>query len=322
MKVAIYSPTKIPPDNYGGTERVIWWLIKGLHELGVEVYLMAPQGSYHPFAKEVIFTDPPEGDPSLTPVYLDHIIPADVHVLHIHHLSILKYSIPVVKTFHGIPKPCVRYLVDEFTCFLSQSHRVVSGFPRNPFVYNGLDPSEFHFSKSKDNYLLFLSKLDRPEKGLGLAIEVAKKAGVKLVIAGNYTNENFYRDFLKPRLSKNITYVGPVKGEIKKELLSKARALIFPTLWPEPFGLVAIEAMVSGTPVVTTYMGAMPEVVVHGKTGFLCGSFEDMVNAIGMVDDIDPDVCRSWVLSRFTHRRMASGYFRIYRKLTKSDKSI
>ncbi len=312
MRVAIYSPTKIPPDNYGGTERVIWWLIKGLYELGVETYLIAPPGSYHPFVKEVIWADPPKGDPSLTPIHLDHLLPEDAHVLHMHHLSILKYNIPTLKTFHGIPHPCVRQLVDEFTCFLSQSHRLASGFPRNPFVYNGLDPSEFSFSESKDDYFLFLSKIDRPEKGLGVAIEVAKKAGVRLVIAGNYTSNGFYRDFLKPRLSKSITYVGPVGGELKKELLSKAKALIFPTLWPEPFGLVAIEAMVSGTPVVTTYMGAMPEVVVHGKTGFLCKSFEDMVKAIGMVEDTDPHLCRDWVLSRFTHVRMAADYLKIY----------
>ncbi len=314
MHVVIYNPVKIPPDNYGGTERVVWWLIKGLSKLGCKVTFIGPKGSYHPHA-DIIEVDIPKGDPSLNPLDLKPFLPPDTDILHIHHFSFLDYGVPVLKTFHSIPNERFRFLIDDFTSFLSNTHRKVSGAPNNPFVYNGLDPDDYLFSEEKDEYLLFLSKVDRPEKGIHVAVEVAKRLGLKLIIAGNTSSNSFYKEKLKPIMSKNMEYVGPVGGKIKAELLARAKALIFPTLWPEPFGLVVIEALVSGTPVITTFNGAMPEIMIQGKTGFMCNSLEEMVEAVKFVDKVSPYLCRRHVLKHFTYTRMATRYLSLYKAI-------
>lgn len=325
MKISIISGGKIPRQYYGGTERVIYWLVKELAILGHEVSLSAPEGSYHPYAEEVITYARPEGD-------INQKIPSDIpdeffenaDLLHVHFACHKDFRKPVLKTVHGYPfhftgrnEYACPHEFDEATSFVSDAHRRVCGLPNNPYVYNGLDPEEYVFRQGKKSYFLFLGKVDWNVKGLAVAIKIAEKTGMELTIAGDFLDKSFYKTELRPRLSSLIKYVGPVGGQDKAELLADAKALLFPTLWPEPFGLVAIEAMISGTPVLGTTNGALPEIIDHGKTGFMASKPSDTIDQLRRLEEIDPANCRRHVLNKFTSRIMAQNYLNVYLEVIK-----
>lgn len=315
MKIAHFSNEVLPVNYYGGVERVIVWLMEALHKMGHKNYLLAPEGTTSPFA-QVINVKKVKKIEVESPV-LDGKIPADAEILHYHYgYSYRDYELPVLKTIHGYA--WLDKELDAHFNFLSDAHRKAYKRPDLPFVHNGLKPEEYMYGESKEDFLLFLSRADWKVKGLPIAVEVARRTGMKLVIAGN-AHRKFVEGYagfgyLKRHFNKNCLYVGEVAGEIKSAYLTKAKALIFPTQWEEPFGLVAIEAMVSGTPVIATHHGAMPEIVVDKKTGFLCDSAEDMVKAIHNIKDISPMDCRKHVLEHFTYERMAEDYIKLYIK--------
>jgi len=149
-------------------------------------------------------------------------------------------------------------------------------------------------------------------KGLPFALKIAMEMKLKLVIAGDFFDPSVYERKLKGFLNKNIRYLGPVGGKEKAELLAKARALLFPVIWPEPFGLVVIEALASGTPVLSSYEGAVPEIMVQGVTGFMCRTVGEMKYHINSLDQIDPKKCREHVERYFTAQRMAQDYLKVY----------
>ena len=313
MKIAHFSNEVLPVEYYGGVERVIVWLLEALQKMGHRNYLLAPQGTVCPYA-EVIPVEKVRKIETASPA-LEGKIPGDADVLHYHYgYSYTDYKLPTLKTIHGyawLDKP-----LDTHVNFLSNAHRDAYKRPDLPFVYNGLKPDEYRYSEKKEDFLLFLSRADWKVKGLAVAIEVAKKAGMKLIIAGN-AHRKFVEGYagfgyLKRHFNKDCLYVGEVGREIKAAYLAKARALIFPTRWREPFGLVAIEAMVSGTPVITTPNGAMPEIVADKKTGFICKNPDEMVEAVKRLGDIKPADCRRHVLEHFNYMRMAEDYVRLY----------
>jgi glycosyltransferase involved in cell wall biosynthesis len=316
MKIAVLSPGKVPPLHYGGTERVVLWLVRELVAMGHRVTFLGPFGSVLPEADEVIHFDCPP-DINSQPVDLRGMLDPDLDILNLHCASGMQYPLPVLKTVHGYPFHVTgmgfaeRGQFDEWYSFVSDAHRNTCARPENPFVHNGLDPSEYLFRRDKEDYFLFLGKVDWNVKGLAHARKVARASKVRLKIAGNFLDPSSYRS-LKESLSPDEEYVGPVGGREKAELLAGARALLFTSLWPEPFGLVAIEAMVSGTPVLGTMSGALPEVILHGKTGFLARHVDESVAQAGMLERISPDACRTHVLDRFSSRRMAEDYLRLY----------
>jgi glycosyltransferase involved in cell wall biosynthesis len=316
MNIAVLSPGKIPPLHYGGTERVVLWLVRELTSLGHRVTLIAPHGSELPEAAELRHFTPPS-DINSQPIDLRGVLPPGTDILHLHCASSMEYPLPTLKTVHGYPfhrtgtEYAVRSQFDRWYSFVSDAHRMTCGRPENPFVHNGLDPSEYVFRRKKEDYLLFLGKVDWNVKGLALARKVAKTAKVRLKIAGDFLDPSSC-EHLRLSLGPEEEYVGPVGGAKKAELLAGARALLFTSLWPEPFGLVAIEAMASGTPVLGTMNGALPEVIRHGKTGFLATCAQETVAQIAMLDRISPDDCREHVLERFSARRMAEDYLRLY----------
>ncbi len=316
MKIAHFSNEVLPVSYYGGVERVVMWLLEALQKLGHTNYLLAPAGTSCPYA-DVIAIEKVKKIEAASPV-LDGKIPPDTDVLHYHYgYSYRDYRLPTLKTIHGYAW-LDKQLGSDFN-FLSDAHRRAYKRPDLPFVHNGLKPEEYLFSETKEDFLLFLSRADWKVKGLPVAVEVARRSGMKLVIAGN-AHKKFVEGYagfgyLKRHFGKNCLYVGEVGGEIKAAYLAKAKALIFPTQWEEPFGLVAIEAMVSGTPVITTRHGAMPEIVVDKKTGFLCTTVDDMVAGVRRLRDISPHDCRSHVLERFHYLRMAEDYVDLYTRL-------
>ncbi|KKS82937.1 MAG: Glycosyltransferase [Candidatus Wolfebacteria bacterium GW2011_GWC1_43_10] len=192
------------------------------------------------------------------------------------------------------------------------------GVPVCGVVYNGIDPTRYKFDDSPGDYLLYLSRLNR-EKGVLTAIEVARAAGQKLVIAGNSAGNaewSFFLHEIQPRLNdENISFRGQVNFQEKVELLKNAKALLFPIDRREPFGLVMIEAMACGTPVIGFRKGSVPEIVEHGKTGFVADTPEEMIKAIGRLPEINRKICRKTVEERFSLKQMVDKYEKIYEKL-------
>jgi len=325
MHICIVAPGRVPPEHYGGTERVVYWLVTELHRMGHEVTLVAPEGSSHPHADRVRHFALPAGNINADPPDLRSLVPGDAHIAHLHFACTLDLGMPCLKTVHGYPFHYTGRATfaaaeefDEDTSFLSDAHRTACQRPHNPFVYNGLDPDEYLFRADKEDYLLFLGKVDWNVKGLPLALRVATASGSRLVVAGDFLDPDSGMSELAPHLGRGVEYVGPVAGGRKAALLAGARALLFTSLWPEPFGLVAIEAMVSGTPVLGTTNGALPEVVVHGGTGFLSRSVQQTLRQMEALHTISPHSCRQHVLERFTSRRMAADYEQLYVQVIRS----
>lgn len=319
MHIAHYYHKPLPVKEYGGVERAVVWLIKGLKELGHTVTLIGPEGSTidcnlvtFPHNAEV-----PNG------AELNDYIPNNVDIIHFHSDGYMDMNLDskVVITMYGYGKEdrTDYKLLDKTYICLSDKHRQTWKLPDNYFVHIGIDSSEFIFRDRKDDYFLFLSRIDWDVKGLDWAIEVAKRAGVRLIIAGNFHRKSFVNSYwrfpLKRNLGKDCYYMGPVGGELKAALLAGAKAMIFPTRWPEPFGIVAIESLVSGTPLITTHNGAMPEIIEHGKQGFLCHTKDEMVDAIKNIDAISPAECLKRIEDKFSYREMAEKYVKLYQNI-------
>jgi glycosyltransferase involved in cell wall biosynthesis len=171
------------------------------------------------------------------------------------------------------------------------------------------------------SYLAFLGRVTS-NKGADTAIEVARRSGMKLKLAGNISQEAGGREFfetqIRPRLGDDVEYVGPVDDKTKNKLLRGASALLFPIRWAEPFGLVMAEALACGTPVIAARCASAPEVIEHGKTGFLCDSEDDMVAAVGRLTEIDRACCRQAAEGQFSSERLVQDYLESIRRVTDS----
>ena len=294
MRIALLYHGALPVARYGGTGRVVHWLARGLAELGHEVTLLAAPGSRVPEAR-LVPVDPYRAEHSdFDP---RRLLPIGVEVLHAHR-PIAVPGVPTLWTLHGT---ATRTDYPPNMVGLSADHAARSGAAA--FVYNGLDPSEFHFRRDKEPFDLFLGRL-HSVKGWQWAVKGARRAGRKLIVAGAW----------RPILRPGVRAVGPVGGERKAELLASAACLWMPARWDEPFGLTLIEAMVSGTPVLGTRRGALPE-IVSATTGALGDTLEELVALRPAIDRIDPEACRARVVEKFSHVTMAEGYLRLYRKV-------
>jgi hypothetical protein len=294
MHVALYTHSRLPVRGYGGTQRVVVWLARGLAQLGHRVTLIAPAGSTVAEAT-LVALDPREVSRpgfDVTP----HV-PADADLLHAHTPLTTAPQQPHVFTLHGnrrIWEPAT-----PNTIFLSRDHARRHGGAA--FVYNGVDPADFVFREEKAAYDLFLGRL-HSAKGYRWAIEGAKLADKRLVVAGGW----------RPSVRPSLRFVGSVDGQRKAALLANAQCLWMPALWDEPFGLTLVEGMMSGTPVLGTRRGALPE-VVSPETGALGDTLEDLVRLRATIDRLDPAACRARAERWFSHLRMAQEYVRMYR---------
>lgn len=318
MNIAMFSSGVVPALHYGGTERIVQWLLQELVTMGHRVTLLGPPGCMPPAGVDFIPVQMPAENINSHPIDLRPLLPAGTEILHLHCAADFDYGLPVLKTVHGYPFHrtgeffASREQFDETYSFISNAHRCVCGRPDNPFVYNGIDLAEYEFRTKKDDFFLFLGKVDWNVKGMAVALRVAKERGLRLVIAGDFLDPGFYERELKQILTERITYAGPVGGAEKRDLLAAARGLLFPTMWPEPFGLVAVEALASGTPVITSFNGAMPEIMVQGMTGWMADTVPEMAAAVDLLDRIDPAFCRHYVETNFSSRLMAERYLGLY----------
>jgi glycosyltransferase involved in cell wall biosynthesis len=184
-------------------------------------------------------------------------------------------------------------------------------------VYNGIDVESFPYEERKEDYLLFLGRV-APEKGTHLAIEVARRLEKRLIIAAKVdrADQQYFHDIVEPLIDGDlIRFVGEVDGTLKRSLYARAYCLLLPICWDEPFGLVMVEAMACGTPVIAFARGAAPELVLEGETGFLVHDVDGMAAAVHRVDRIDPLRCRRHVEENFSAQRMTEGYLALYERV-------
>ena len=232
-------------------------------------------------------------------------------------------GLPTVVTVHGPPHSDARRFYRALgtdVSLVAISHRQAALAPElnwSATVHNGLQPRRWPYTTRKGDYALWLGRY-HPDKAPHLALEAAHAAGLSLVLAGKCSEpieKRFFTESVEPLIGPNDKVVGVADSILKRELLVNARCLLFPVQWEEPFGMVMIESMVCGTPVVAVRKGAVPEVVIDGVTGILCDQPEELPGALKAVAALDPGACRRHVESNFSAERMASKYVRCYRQV-------
>lgn len=234
-------------------------------------------------------------------------------------------DVPTIVTLH---EPVEGDYKEYFSLLRDSVHRVaISASQRanapelnwHSTVYNGIAPDNFRFQKEKEDWILFLGQCV-PHKGMHTAIDAAREAGVTIRIAAKCSEPaeiDYFESQIRPRLGDGVEWLDEVGGERKKALLSAARCLIFPIAWDEPFGMVMIEAMASGTPVVALRRGSVAEVVDHGVSGIICDSATELPAAIRQSAHLDPESCRNAAVSRFSSALMAERYENVYTSVIK-----
>ena len=340
LRIAQVSPLyeRVPPVLYGGTERVVGYLTEELVRRGHAVTLFASGDSQTEArliaaAEKALRLDPNTED-TLSPhvIEMGQVVERSEEFDLIHsHVDYIAFPmgrtapIPVVHTLHG--RLDLPYHVPLFRQFRDVPLISISHSQREPLrhlnlnwvgtVYHGLPRDGYAYNGKPTGYLAFLGRL-APEKRPDLAIDAAKKAGLPLKIAAKVDDKDrqYYEREIEPRLDHPlIELVGEIGDEDKSEFLGNARALLFPIDWPEPFGLVMIEAMACGTPVITRPYGSVPEIIEPGRTGLIGDTLEELVDAVKRVDALDRAACRREFEQRFTIERMVDDYEALYRTL-------
>lgn len=333
----------VPPQGYGGTEAVVASLVDGLVARGHEVTLIASGVTGTRATRQITVYERPPVDLLGVSIMPEVIVAAeaarafaelDVDLVHDHTLAgpLLAPGrrVPTVTTMHG---PVSGENFDYFERLggaidivaISDAQRLSApGLNFVGTVHNAIDVSSFPYQADKDGYLLWVGRFS-PDKGPHLAIEAARRFGRRILLAGKLNEKpekEFFESTVRPLLGPDAEYVGEADATLKRELFAGAACLLFPIMWDEPFGMVMIEAMASGTPVVATRRGSVPEVIDHGRTGIIVDDLADMPRAIGRALELDPAACRAWVESRFDVPIMAEGYERIYRMIADGSRTI
>ncbi len=340
MRIAQLAPPwiPVPPYTYGGTELIISWLCDELVRRGHEVTLFATGDSKTKAKLIPIWPRSLWRAKLRTPhavfslLYQKLIeIQDQFDILHDHcefytmpYTKFLKP--PVITTLHH---PLTEETIILYKKFPNVNFVAISKHQRKSgpginivrTIYHGLPIEKYEFNPKPKNYLLWLSKI-MPQKGIAEAIDIAKLSGENLIISGNIPPEyGDYFDFrIKPLIDgKKIQFVGASDFPKKIDLLKNAKASIFPVKRPEPFGLVVIEAMACGTPVIAFKEGSMPELIEDGKTGFLVNNIEEACQALKKVDQISREYCREYVKKNFNLKRMVNRYEKLYKKILKKN---
>lgn len=338
MKLAVVSPLheRVPPVQYGGTERIVSYLCEELVTRGHDVTLFASGDSLTraelvSCSSRALRTDSGVLDPLPHHFAMLEKVRRRAHefdLIHFHtdylHLPIARFlGCKHVSTLHG--RLDIPDLVPLYETYPEIPVTSISFSQRRPLphlkwtgnVYHGLPENLYRFHPRSDGYLAFLGRVS-PEKGLVQAIAIAEQARLPLKIAAKIDkhDEEFFESTVRPLLdrSRYCEFIGEIGDAEKNGFLGGARALLFPIDWPEPFGIVMIEAMACGTPVIAFRAGSVPEVMVDGKTGFVVESKEEALDALRRLGEVSRRDCRSVFERRFTARRMARDYEAVYRR--------
>jgi glycosyltransferase involved in cell wall biosynthesis len=340
MRIVVVAPpwVPVPPPAYGGTEAVLDSLARGLVAAGHEVLLFATGDSRCDVptrwaraeaAGTVVMTSATE---------LHHVIAAyaearawGADLVHDHTVIGPVYAgrsdLPVVTTNHG-PftdefRTVYRVIADTVPVIALTRHHAstAADVPIAAVIPHGLDVDALPFGAGDGGYAVCLARMT-PDKGIHVAAEVARAAGVPLRIAAKMrepAEHAYFERQVAPLLGGDVDYIGEVGGTEKLQLLANARCLLNPIAWPEPFGMVMIEALAVGTPVVTTTCGSAPELVSHGVTGLVCRDTSELVRAVRDVDAIDRSRCRKEAADRFSTERLVRDHLRLYQAVLSGE---
>ncbi len=334
MKVAQIAPPwiPVPPPTYGGTELMVALLIRGLAARGLEVELFCSGDSTAPVPRRgpyaASFWPPDKFSENRQLAYAWEALrdrPPDIIHSHLENAAGFGAAAalaPLVITLHTPLTDIKRdYLLSfpraALVAVSDFQRRQLAGHPRLCLIPHGLDVHAYPFEAHKDDYLLFLGRI-YPDKGLHTAIRLAREAGERLVIAGPVfaPDQPYFEQQIRPLIDQDrIFYRGPADFALKTRLLSRAKALVLPLEVDEAFGLVLLEAMACGTPVLAYGRGAVPEVVVPGETGFLAQNYDELRRGLARLSRLHPDRCREHVAANFSLERMVDSYLDLYRRL-------
>ncbi len=324
----------VPPTHYGGTEGVIDTLARGLHARGHDVTLFTVGDATCPVPRAWVYEHPmtPMGAviPELFQVTSAYETLAGCDVVHDHTNAGPLWAggrpgmPPVVATNHGEFTREARALyaaaarLGVAVVAISEDHRSRAGEAQvSAVIHHGLDTDRIRVGTGGGGYALFLGRFT-VEKGAHLAIEIARRAGVPLRIAGKMREPDekaYFEARIEPELGTDVVYLGEISPQERDRELAGSLALVNPIQWDEPFGLVMIESLACGTPVISFPRGAAPEIVRDGVTGFLVDDVQDAARALGEVSRIDRAACRADVEVRFSARRMVDDYLALYRRV-------
>lgn len=313
--ISNYPQAQPLPSIKGGTEKIVYELTEELIRRGHEVYLFAASGSR---SKAKLITYPKGLRHGGLARFVLSKLPERTDIIHDHSfrsaLGTVYPRIPTVCTVHIPVKRRVKYPV-----YVSKRACQRMGNNKGFYVYNGINTGEYEFSTEKHSYMLYIGRIIR-NKGVLQAIQVAEKTGKKLIIAGPVKAPGFFRKEVMPRIRNNpkIHYVGPVGGKVKQKLIKHAECVLFPSLWEEPFGLVMVESMACGTPVLALRKGAVPE-VLSGFPYLICNSVSEMAVKAQQKKYPSPHHLRAYVHTRFTNKKMTDRYLRIYHEVLKRE---
>lgn len=333
MRIAMLSPIawRTPPRHYGPWERVVSLLTEGLVAAGMDVTLFATGDSQTEGKLHAVCPSGYEEDQSIDPqvwsvLHISEVFERanEFDIIHNHFdFTPLTYSrlvrTPLLTTIHGFSSPRIRpvykkYDTTSFYVSISDADRA----PELTYIatiHHGIDLENFTFNPKPEDYLLYFGRI-HPDKGTREAIDIAKQCDRRLIIAGIIQDKTYFREIVQPEIDgNNIEYVGSVGPDQRDRLLGKAFALLHPINFAEPFGLSVVESLTCGTPVIAFNKGSMPEIILHGKTGFLVSAVEEAVEAVERIPEIDRADCRLDAEQRFGVGRMVDEYIRVYEQI-------
>ena len=340
MRIAQIAPLweQVPPPAYGGTELIVSLLTDELVRRGHEVTLFASGDSQtiahlEPCCPKALRESGPAEISLYQRLELNRVFTqaAEFDLIHSHLGEVVfpyvnSIKTPTLHTVHGIIQSHIEHLwqasrQQNFISISNSQRRRDLNLNYVATVYNGIDTSRYPFYPQPDNfpYLAFLGRMS-PVKGPHLAIEIAKRTGWHLKMAGKIdpVDREFFETQIKPQIDgKQIEFLGEFNHQEKCPLMGGAVATLFPITWKEPFGLVMAESMAVGTPVIAMAMGSTPEVIESGKTGFLCHSVDECIAALDRIGEIDRVACRERVIAKFSVERMVDDYEAVYQMLAK-----
>ncbi|MBS9525039.1 glycosyltransferase family 4 protein [Litoribacter ruber] len=344
MRIAQVSPLyeSVPPKMYGGTERVVSYLTEELVNQGHQVTLFA-SGDSVTKARLIAHTnealrlgqtfDPLAHHIVQMQEVIDRIEEFDLlhfHTDYLHFPFTFSNPKPHLTTLHGrLDLPELQYIYKKFGCqpvvSISNSQRLpINRANWQGTIYHGLPFDLYEKGSGEGNYVVFMGRISH-EKRPDRAIEIARRAGINIKIAAKIDKVD--KEYFDTKISHlmeqpHVEFIGEVGEEKKGEILKNAKALLFPIEWPEPFGMVMIEAMACGTPVIAYHRGSVPEVIDRGETGFIVNSLEEAVKALENIELLDRGQIRRIFEKRFSAKVMASNYVKVYEKLLNRHKPI
>ncbi|NTV97641.1 MAG: glycosyltransferase family 4 protein [Chlorobiaceae bacterium] len=306
MNICLVFDLRLPTKKYGGTERVIEWLVLEYLKKGHSITIVAPSGT----AVEGVQCIPADSHEQALKA-----IPRNSDIVHFHAWPpVNDFELPWLFTLHGNATDIST--LPKNTVFISANH--AARHHSKLFVYNGINPDEFVFNERKKDYLLFIALIRRRVKGAERAIHLARRYRFPVLFAGGSRIDLLKAGGLLSSFHPLLTFVGKVAGQEKARYFSDAKALLFPIFWEEPFGLVLIESLMSGTPVIATPRGSVPE-LIPAEVGALFTDDDMFPEALEKAQSCSPHLCREWAMTYFTSSICATNYLKLYERILSGE---